>query len=237
MDPQVCPQFRYVTAMRDPVKRIVSNLLYDRYPPEKLMLWGRINSPGWAMSGNSPIVDNYYIRMLNGVETYFLPLKSINRSHLENAKKILSQFSAILILEDFNLTSQQLTHGLGWPKPKSTVVYNNTTQQLLERIEYRNYVNLIGREKALQPLTAEELAELRELNRLDTELFEFARELARNKTAEFLAMHPPEFQPPILEDQAGENIKPNPAGLKTIPVQQGKRLIKNWRRLLHKSTL
>jgi len=177
-DGEICPQFRYMTVFRHPISRIISNMIYDRYLPAQIMTWARKDTPATAMSGKTPIVDNYFIRTLNGVKGYFLPLGGVTREHLERAKELLLQFSVVMTLEDYENTSMQLRVGWGWPKSRAVI---NKTKDQLRNGSYRLYIASL-RANLDKPLSPAEMEELKELNALDIELYEFAAALAHNKT-------------------------------------------------------
>jgi hypothetical protein len=56
----------------------------------------------------STAVDNFYVRVLNGLDVYLQPLGSITRKHLEFAKQVLNEMDLVLILEHFTQTGAEL---------------------------------------------------------------------------------------------------------------------------------
>jgi len=169
-DANLCPQFRYLTILRHPIKRIISNMVFQAYRPSDIMQWARHDSKAVRFYGGTPIVDNYYIRVLNGPDLYFAPLGSIRREHLERAKEILSKFEIVMTLEDWARTSRQLVAKLGM-KEKDVNRIENTRKNAAG--EYR----FNGREVE-KPLDDEQVLELTIMNALDIELFEFASQLS-----------------------------------------------------------
>jgi len=173
----ICPQFQYLTVLRHPIARIISNTLFERYPPDRVMYWARRDSNAILFFGGTPIVDNYFVRVLNGAEAYFSPLRSLTRAHLERAKEILAQFDIVMTIEDWQYTSQQLSKKLSWPAKSLTRVVNGRRDSQ-GKYKVASAVAKGGK----TPFTEQETRELTELNALDIELFEFASRLAQNLT-------------------------------------------------------
>ena len=141
------------------------------------MYWARRDSKAILFFGGTPIVDNYFIRVLNGAEAYFSPLRSLTRAHLERAKEILTQFDIVMTREDWQYTSQQLPKKLGWQAKYLTRVVNGRRDPQ-GKYKAASTVDKGGK----TPFTEQETRELTELNALDIELFDFASKLAQNLT-------------------------------------------------------
>ena len=106
IDSETCSNFYYVTMLREPLDRMVSNVyqIWNTYAgrntnfswvtPEDIMTWV---SPGKAyfdyptefMEVSTAAYDNFYIRTLCGADVFFLPAGSVTREHLEKAKNVL----------------------------------------------------------------------------------------------------------------------------------------------------
>ena len=105
VDREMCTNFFYVTMLREPLDRMVSNVhqIWNTYPgrktnfswvkPEDIMSWV---TPGKSvfyytefMEVSTAAYDNFYIRTLCGADVFFLPAGSVTREHLEKAKEVL----------------------------------------------------------------------------------------------------------------------------------------------------
>ena len=113
--------------------------------------------------------DNFLTRTLGGPDVFRLPARSLNATHLEHAKQKLSNFEIVMMLDEFDTDSAQLSHILGW---QALVVEEHLPAQRLPRAEHTT-----------NPFSEEQLRELAEVNKLDMELVCFARALARERTA------------------------------------------------------
>jgi len=164
-------------------------MVFQAYRPSDIMQWARQDSKAVRFYGGTPIVDNYYIRVLNGPDVYFAPLGSIRREHLERAKEILSKFEIVMTLEDWARTSRQLVAKLGM-KEKDVNRIENTRKNAAG--EYR----FNGREVE-KPLDDEQVLELTIMNALDIELFEFASQLSLALTHN-IPFHPWSIPPPPI---------------------------------------
>lgn len=149
--------FHFLTTLRDPYERFISNM--NVHHAKNALAYMRrhvhISRRGKKIpvSFNRP---NFYVRMLNGLGTR--PKASVNRSHLEHAKKVLSRFDTICILE--NKPSFKALDKLGVKKNPSNVKRN------VWRKKKRYYIQ----RKAFE-----------ELNQLDMELYSFAKELVETR--------------------------------------------------------
>lgn len=152
-------------------------MFFEQFYPSHILRYARVDTPAIGFVGGTPIVDNYFTRVLNGVDTYFSPLGSITRAHLERAKEILMKFEVVMILEDWEFTSRQLLLGLGWKETSVGRVVNRFEDMLGTHL-YKKRM----KEKMKKPFTDEEIDELMRLNSLDIELYQFASALARNIT-------------------------------------------------------
>ena len=99
-----CPDFAYVTVLRDPVARLQSQLerMSDRPNHRLHELLSRphvYNHSETSSLMGTAALDNYLIRMLLGPSVFFLPLRAINASHLKAATAVLSRFAAAVPLD------------------------------------------------------------------------------------------------------------------------------------------
>eukprot|EP00808_Paulinella_micropora_P030601 g66870.t1 len=190
--------FRYVTTLREPLGRIASHIRYHhlaystvrhllnvslkgepREPEGILVTVDKIPSMVQQLvnkkNGSNPhcavkllywyaVFDNYFIRMLLGWSVYNLPRGDITRAHLEQAKALLLKYDKVFILEENEAYFRWMEQDLKWSnissahrerKPKSSVDKNIGDDEL--RIYLEN------------------------LNKLDSELYEFARSLPTSR--------------------------------------------------------
>jgi hypothetical protein len=129
LDPIMCPhRFLYITVLRDPIKRIESNCRFERIQPEDAIRWLTETScihkcprehEDTRVFVGTPSVDNFYVRSLAGPEVFHRSFGQVQRSDLEEAKRRLLLFEAVLILEEFEAGLVQLEQLLGWERPKS----------------------------------------------------------------------------------------------------------------------
>lgn len=113
--------------------------------------------------------DNFLTRTLGGPNVFRLPARSLNATHLEQAKQKLSNFEIVMMLDEFDTDSAQLAHVLGW---EALVVEEHLPAERLPKAEH-----------TINPFSEKQLRELAEVNKLDIELVCFARALARERTA------------------------------------------------------
>jgi hypothetical protein len=151
---------RYVTFLRDPVKRLLSHyrMVYrlGGLPAETVLdparpMWGLTADPALYRS-----IDNYQVRALSGAD-FDLPFGACAEEHLARAKDNLERHFVFVGLTDrFDLSLVLLRHVLGW--------------------KTRFYMpDNIGAETRA-PVAPGTVDKLREINRLDTVLVAFARE-------------------------------------------------------------
>jgi hypothetical protein len=123
-----------------------------------------------AIERSPAAYDNFYVRTLAGRETFQLPAGRITRSHLEVAKARLSLFSVVILLEQYETHSAQLTAAFGWRQVGVGGVGSSLASAQNDNPDETN------------PFTAHEMEALKEANQLDYELYCFASALARSRT-------------------------------------------------------
>jgi hypothetical protein len=151
---------RYVTFLRDPVKRFLSHYRMvhrlGSLPPETVLdaalpMWGLAAYPALYRS-----IDNYQVRALSGAD-FDLPFGACRQEHLAQAKDNLERhFAFVGLTEQFDRSLLLLRRVLGW--------------------KWRFYMsdNIAPEAHAwVAPGTVEKL---REINRLDADLYAFAQE-------------------------------------------------------------
>jgi Galactose-3-O-sulfotransferase len=154
----------YVTMLRDPVARVVSMYRFIRGNP-KHWLHDELVRSGmglreFAETAADPGVDNGQTRLVAGVGSgeLALPPSELGAEDLEAAKRHLRSFLVVGLTERFDESFILLRRALGWRLP----MYMS--------------VNAAG-ESTPAPADDDAIAAIRQRNRLDLELYEFASEL------------------------------------------------------------
>jgi hypothetical protein len=149
----------YITFLRDPVKRLVSH--YKMIRRMNGLPAGHVLDPAKA-DWNLEMVpdflrtlDNYQVRAISGLD-YQLPYGAVGPEHLEIAKRNLDTFKFVGLTEQFDLSLTLLRRVFGW-KMRFFVPDN------------------VAPDGGASP-SPEAAAKLRELNRYDLELYQYARQ-------------------------------------------------------------
>lgn len=91
--------FHFLTVLRDPYERFISNMNFDGACKPKAYMRKRMHvvrkGVRIPVSFNRP---NYYVRMLNGLGGD--PDAKLGRAHLQRAQRVLARFDTVLVLED-----------------------------------------------------------------------------------------------------------------------------------------
>lgn len=145
-------EFRYFTMLRDPVRRVVSHYYYNKARNPETAL-GSVPLDGFLESDSRIARPNRHVRFLSGVDPAESP-----QTALDIAKEHLSACAAFGITERFDESLLLFRRRLGW---KAFPFY------------VRRKVN---RERpTVDELPDDTLDAVRERNRLDIELYTFAR--------------------------------------------------------------
>ena len=123
----------------------------------------------WPFVHGTANYDNFYLRTLLGEDAFLAPLGELNRAHLEKAKRVLDQFSVVIILERFKEQLVQLREAFQWDIDPAWRFHTRTT----------------GRPKVSLAPSAMHL--IRQQNALDCELYQYAETLAARLTKEAMA--------------------------------------------------
>ncbi len=153
----------YLTFLRDPVERVISQFYFARSNPEHY-LYAHTNEPGMDLMGYatrqvSREISNQQVSMLAGVPVSRQE-RPPDRNMLEAAKEHLSShFSVVGLMEEFDTGLLLMQRAFGWKIPP--YLRENVTR---------------GKPSTRQvDARAREL--LAELNALDIELYAFAKQL------------------------------------------------------------
>lgn len=104
-------KFHFLTVIRDPYERFISNMNVDgetkpiKYLRKNIIIKRKTRKI--TVCFNTP---NYYVRMLNGLGDK--PHLRMTRVHLERAKKVLSKFHTVVVLEMKDSFSQLTALGV-----------------------------------------------------------------------------------------------------------------------------
>jgi Galactose-3-O-sulfotransferase len=160
----------YVTMLRDPVARVASMYHFIRGNPKhwlhpELIRTG-IDLEEFARTAADPGVDNQQTRLIAGIGSGELgqPPSKLGPEALEAAKTNLRTFVVVGLTERFDESFILLRRALGWRLPM--------------------YMSVNAAKDADQPPTAAAVAAIRERNRLDLDLYRFARGLLEAAVAE-----------------------------------------------------
>jgi Galactose-3-O-sulfotransferase len=166
----------YVTVLREPVARVVSSYHYILGHPKHWLHTDLVGAtdPLDEFLRIDPTVDNHQTRMVSGRgggEIASRTAEPLGSEALEEAKRNLQRFLVVGLTERFDETFVLLRRALGWKLP------------------YYVTANVATRPKQATERTLERI---RERNRLDLELYEFADELLSAAIAEQGASFPRE---------------------------------------------
>lgn len=153
----------YITLLRDPVERVISQYYYAKSRPEHY-LYARLNQEGmslyeYAARRTTPEISNQQTSLLAGLSTRkwdTMPTQDTLRQAQENLK---THFRVVGLTEQFDTSLLLLKRAFGWGMP--FYLRENVTSEKPKGAE-------------IEPRARELLAEL---NALDLELYAFAREL------------------------------------------------------------
>jgi hypothetical protein len=155
----------YLTMLRDPVDRVVSHYYYVLSNPTHY-LHRKIADRGYtlqqfAITRVSHELDNDQVRWLTDKHHFDIPTGRVGRALLDEAKWNLEHGIAVVgLMERFEESVRCFEAALGWPPA---------------RIRERRNVN--PERPPLSEIDPAALEAIREVNRYDVELYEFARAL------------------------------------------------------------
>mmetsp|Transcript_49004 Transcript_49004/g.116573 ORF Transcript_49004/g.116573 Transcript_49004/m.116573 type:complete len:402 (-) Transcript_49004:63-1268(-) len=172
-----CESMMTGTMLRDPVVAAQSTLRSNHFNKTELMqvLRSGVVSelthteclPWWDSYHH---FDNFATRTLGG--GYSVGLRQVTEAHLEKAKKRLRNMDVVVILEDLEAHMPQFEHVFGWEVSQMTPHHKLNAHC----------------DPAQESFSEEETAYLKQLNSFDYLLYEFAKELAANRTSAALQL-------------------------------------------------
>jgi len=198
VDPEPCDQLYHAITMRDPLDRMISNLLHTRYRAEMGRKRGFSTTslnvsaesvmdcilpnascwhPKYYVEMSTAAYDNFYVRTLAGPEAFFLPAGALTSQHLTTAKVVLRRYDVIMMLEQFEEDSVQMQGLLGWTvtAPEVSAANANTRSDHWEAVG-------MPTDDAV-PFSTEQLHTLLRVNKLDYELLCYAKALREERIA------------------------------------------------------
>jgi hypothetical protein len=154
----------YFTMLRDPIKRTISYYHYARRVPAHycydLINRQQMSLLDFVTSGSDPMADNAHTRLLYGLESgQEIPAGQCTSQMLETATHNLARLAVVGLAEEFDAKLVLLKRAFGWQK-----------------LAYAPQ-NVADERSKRQPISAETLAALAEVNRFDVQLYACAREL------------------------------------------------------------
>ena len=167
------PDTRYVTFVRDPIERVVSNHFHETERYIKSGEMPLLPEPEHVLRLRRPYLDNLQTRFLCGVEA---PLGvPASEDLLEEAKANLrDRFAFVGLTERFDESLVLLNGVMGWPLSTYRTVKGGTAYHL------KRYGRSRPRVEELSPAS---LAVFEEHNDLDRRLYAYARELFEERLA------------------------------------------------------
>jgi hypothetical protein len=160
-----------MTLLRDPIRRIVSKYRFWRLSPEVTPVTSIAKTRSFAdfvrfFEDSPAVIRNRYTFHFAGIGRDCPAYPADERGLLAQAQRNLASFDFAGITEQLGESAQVLCRDLGWSCPREIPRENAT-----------------GSERLLHDIDSRTLDLLRERNRLDLELYEFARELFRQAAA------------------------------------------------------
>ena len=151
------PQVVYITSLRHPMDRMVSqynfmrrsnkvfresNMTFENYLLTIKTLKDLDSVTSAYAAKHIEFVDNLMVRQLAGRDTiYSVPPGGITAAHLSKALENLNRFSVVLLVEDMPCTSSRLSTVLGW---KNVSSLSTTKQEAAKSDSKHCYLDEIG---------------------------------------------------------------------------------------------
>lgn len=177
--------FITVTVMRDPMDRIVSNMRIHKNTEADVRRWLTKDAiTGHVTSTGTNAYNNYYTRILlgHGMDKNFIPLDTVNRTHLEIAKGLLAKFDFVIPLHQMctEPVKRWFVDHVGWDETAINtqwrgMQHSGNPKHNLEKKQY--YDDIWTRTDFIDLIQKH--------NRLDAELYRFALDLFEKQKKEY----------------------------------------------------
>eukprot|EP00931_Biecheleriopsis_adriatica_P116709 TRINITY_DN92319_c0_g1_i1.p1 TRINITY_DN92319_c0_g1~~TRINITY_DN92319_c0_g1_i1.p1 ORF type:complete len:291 (+),score=53.33 TRINITY_DN92319_c0_g1_i1:72-944(+) len=169
--------FLYGIMLREPMSMMESTANYNKFSNlDKLIPWlesASMNSlvehpcgEGCKHVGHEElgwqVFDNFVTRSLNGLEGFEVPPRGLHQRHLEHAKQVIADLDVVMILERIREDVKQLRSVFGW-----------TGLDVTKEIHSQRHSFL---------LQGTLMKSLYAINGFDRELYDFAFQMAQNRT-------------------------------------------------------
>ncbi len=160
---------KYITILRDPVERIISNYYFvlrrERHFAHQGVRDGQMSLKDFVTSNIVPRMDNTMTRMLAGARR--IPFGECPPELLEEAQANLrDHFALVGLTERFDETLMLLRSMLGWPEP------------------YYARFNVTPNRPRQAEIPADTLSAIEEINHLDVELYRHVQQLFEEKISQ-----------------------------------------------------
>jgi hypothetical protein len=174
----ICPDSMHTAVIfRSPVDRIKSQMSANMQTWDEVQEWIKnkedLQHPHSFIKSHVPF-DNFYIRSFIGRD-FFLGSGKITRKHLEKAKENLARVDAVIDVNDLftQVTQMEALMHVELQQMTSAMVHNDGCVDTTES-ECQKYA---------LPEEGEKI--LKDMNALDYEFVEYARQVAKDKSIEF----------------------------------------------------
>lgn len=157
--------FTYITMLRNPIERVLSLYFFIRDEPKnpqhKTLIENNMNLEKFLESGIAKTAENGQTRVLSGIQAEDKPC---SQEMLDLAKENLSKyFTVVGLTERFDDTLILLKQAFGYRIPVYKTI--NKNKKRLPR----------------RAISDQEIQKIRDLNRFDIELYEYAEKLFQEK--------------------------------------------------------
>lgn len=155
----------YITMLRDPIDRVVSHYHFVMANPDhylhSVLAGGRYTLHDYAVTRVSHELDNDQVRWLCARDHFDVPVGEVSREMVEEAKwNLANAFGVIGLVERFGDSLRCLRSAFGW-----------------EEVHPPERRNANRHRPTLDRVAPDTIAAIREINRYDCELYDYARVL------------------------------------------------------------
>ncbi|MBE9190340.1 sulfotransferase family 2 domain-containing protein [Gloeocapsopsis crepidinum LEGE 06123] len=161
----------YITLLRDPIKRVLSQYYYILRQPEhplyKELKTNNMSLQDYVISGIDPNVNNGQTKALAGVKATTIKFGEVPITLLEDAQKnIQEHFAVVGLTEKFDESLILLQKVLGW----KSLFYTKKN---------------VAKNQQSKDISAADMTLIQQYNELDIELYNFAEKYVENKMNQY----------------------------------------------------